>query len=480
MAGRKGRAAAPPGHLEAMVGSMARRLWDKGEALDPEVLAYTVGDDWTLDLELVEEDCWGSLAHARMLAEQGLISGADERAIARGLVAVLAAHRRGEFRIAPEEEDVHTAVEGRLVQLAGEAGGRVHTGRSRNDQVLVDVRLFVKRRLLEALEAGLALAGALLELAREGEGTLLPGYTHLRQAMPSTVGLWAAGHAEALEDSLRAMWQAFQAADRSPLGSAAGFGVPLPLDRRRTADLLGFGGIQVNCQAVQSSRGKVEAQALFAATLVGHDLARLAWDLQLASGPELGFFRLPPNVATGSSLMPQKKNPDVLELTRGNAGVLQSWLERVLLVAGKLPSSYHRDYQLTKEPVIRGLRLVRGMLRAMELTIRGLEVDAGRATGALADEAFATHRALELARDGVPFRDAYRQVGEELAQGRLARPAGAEAVWRSYQVEGSPGDLRLADAERRLGELGEGVARAGAHLRARLSALEAATEQERP
>ena len=450
---------------------MARRLWDKGEALDPEVLAYTVGDDWTLDLELVEEDCWGSLAHARMLAEQGLISAADRAAIARGLRQVLAAHRRGELSIAREEEDVHTAVEGRLVEAVGEPGRRVHTGRSRNDQVLLDVRLFLKRRLLEVLAGGVALGQALLTLARAHERALLPGYTHLRQAMPSTVGLWAAGHAETIEDSLRAVWDALQAADRSPLGSAAGFGVPLPLDRRRVAALLGFAGIQVNCQAVQSSRGKLEAQALFACTLLGHDLARLAWDLQLMSGPELGFFRLPGRVATGSSIMPQKKNPDVLELTRGNAGVLQSWLDRVLLVAGRLPSSYHRDYQLTKEPLLRGLRLARAMLRAMELTIQGVEVDAARASAAVQDEAFATHRALELTRQGVPFRDAYRRVGEELAEGQLQRPGDAEAI-ESYLVEGSPGDLRLGEAEARLEELGARAARAETHLRACLAALE--------
>ena len=455
---------------------MARRLWDKGETLDPEVLAYTVGDDWTLDLALVEEDCWGSLAHARMLTEQGIIGAADGAAIGRGLRAVLELHRRGGFRIAPEEEDVHTAVEGRLIQELGEPGRRVHTGRSRNDQVLLDVRLFLKRHLLEVLEGGLTLARALLELAREHEATLLPGYTHLRQAMPSSVGLWAAGHAETVEDSLRAVWDALQAADRSPLGSAAGFGVPLPLDRRRVAALLGFAGIQVNCQAVQSSRGKLEAQALFACTLLGHDLARLAWDLQLMTGPELGFFRLPGRVATGSSLMPQKKNPDVLELTRGNAGVLQSWLDRVLLVAGKLPSSYHRDYQLTKEPVIRGLRLTRSMLRAMELTVWGLEVDGARAGAAVHDEAFATHRALELVQEGVAFRDAYRRVGEELARHALRRPSDPDAVRRSYRVEGSPGDLRLDEAEQRLEVLAARSSGASAHLRACLAALERVEE----
>ena len=187
---------------------MARRLWDKGEALHPEILAFTVGDDYVLDLELVEEDVWGSLAHARMLEERGVIAAADRRAIAKGLLQVLAQHRKGELRITPEEEDVHTAVEGRLIDLVGEPGRRLHTGRSRNDQVLVDIRLFARRRLLDGVDAALALARALLELARDHETVVLPGYTHLRQAMPSSVGLWAGGHAECVGDSVEALLDA--------------------------------------------------------------------------------------------------------------------------------------------------------------------------------------------------------------------------------------------------------------------------------
>jgi len=451
---------------------MAQRLWEKGEALHPEVLAYTVGNDHVLDLNLVEEDCWGSLAHSAMLAEQGVIPTSDREALARGLRQVLASHRKGEFAISPEEEDVHTAIEGRLVAELGDAGRRLHTGRSRNDQVLVDLRLFIKRHLLGAVDAGLALARALLTQARAHEQVLLPGFTHMRQAMPSSVGLWAAGHAEGLEESLEGLLQAYQAADRCPLGSAAGFGVPLPLDRRRTAELLGFASLQVNAQNVQSSRGKAEAQALFAASLVGYDMARLAWDLQLYSAPEMGYFALPGYVATGSSIMPQKRNPDVCELTRANAGVLHSYLERVLLVAGKLPSSYHRDYQLTKEPVIYGLTLVRSMLRAMELTVQGLQVDRERAQQSVATEAFATHRALEWVREGVPFRDAYKRVAEEISSGALKRPDDPGVLSRLYQVEGSPGDLGLDSAEARVAALTERATQARAKLEERLGALE--------
>ncbi len=451
---------------------MGRRLWDKGDALHPRVLAYTVGQDHVLDLELVEEDVWGSLAHSRMLEEVGLLTAADRRAIGAGLLEVLAEHRRGSFRIAPEEEDVHTAVEGRLAERAGEPGRRLHTGRSRNDQVLVDVRLFLRRRLLDLVEAGLGVARALVDLARGHQDVVVPGFTHMRQAMPSSVGLWALGHAEGLEESLDACLDAARAADRCPLGAAAGFGVPLPLDRRRVAALLGFSRVQVNAQAAQSSRGKAEAQALFAATLLAHDLGKLAWDLILATGPEQGWFVLPPDCATGSSIMPQKRNPDVLELTRANAAVVQSHLDRVLLVAGKLPSSYHRDYQLTKEPLLRGLGLARSMAEVMELTVSGLEVDRARAEAAVLPEALATHRAMALVEGGLPFRDAYRQVGAELAAGRLEGGLDLATARAAYRTEGSPGDLRLEDAGARLDALAGAARDARAPLAAALERLE--------
>lgn len=451
---------------------MAKRLWDKGESLHPEILAYTVGNDYVLDLDLVEEDCWGSLAHSRMLADQGLIGREDQGRLAAGLLDVLRQHRAGAFAIAPEEEDVHTAIEGKLVAALGDAGKRLHTGRSRNDQVLVDVRLFAKRRLLDIADAALALATALLDLAVREEETLLPGYTHMRQAMPSSVGLWAAGHAEGLEEDVEALLDAYRACDRCPLGSAAGFGVPVALDRRRTAELLGFERLQVNAQAVQTSRGKAESQALFAASLLAQDLATLAWDAQLYSGSEHGFFVLPGNVATGSSIMPQKRNPDVLELTRANAGVLQAYTQQVLLVAGKLPSSYHRDYQLTKEPLVRGLKLARAMARAMELTVRGLVVDRERAAAAVGPEAYATHHALALVAQGVPFREAYRQVGAAFSGEGTPLPPPEGGLRELYAVEGSAGDLRLDAARARLADLARRAGETRSLFEGRLRTLE--------
>jgi argininosuccinate lyase len=449
------------------------RLWDKGDALDPEVLAYTTGDDPEIDVWLVAEDCWGSLAHARMACEQGLLTEVDRRSIADGLRSVLAEARAEQFSIRRDEEDVHTAIENRLTRLVGEAGRRVHIGRSRNDQVLACLRLFGKRRLLDLEDAASDLASALLELAVRHERMPLPGYTHLRRAMPSSVGLWAGGFAELVTDDLELLAQARAAQDRSPLGSAAGFGVPLPLDRARTAALLGFASVQTNVQAVQSSRGKAEAQALFACVELGHTLAKLSWDLELYAAPEFGFVKLAGDVATGSSIMPQKRNPDVLELTRANSAVLESNLHRVLSVAGRLPSSYHRDYQVTKEPFIRGLRLARAMTRSMTKVVSGLEWDARACDAAVTDESFCAHRAFELAASGMPFRDAYKQTAEEHARGEVRRPRDLGPVLAAYRVEGAAGDLRLGEARARLGRLTAAAREARATFEGRLADLEA-------
>jgi argininosuccinate lyase len=444
------------------------RLWDKGERLDPLVLDYTIGNDPDVDRSLAIEDCWGSLAHARMLVEQGLLEERDRAAIREGLRAILEEARAGRFEIPRELEDVHTAIESRL----GEPGKRVHLGRSRNDQVLTCLRLHAKRRLFAVEEAASELAEALLALARSHEKMALPGYTHMRKAMPSSVGLWAAGFAELLQDDLDLLAQARRAQDRSPLGSAAGFGVPLPLDRARTAQLLGFERVQTNVQAVQSSRGKAEAHALFACVELGHTLAKLAWDLELYSSPEFGFVQLGPDVATGSSIMPQKRNPDVLELTRANAAVLESFLHRILSVAGRLPSSYHRDYQVTKEPLVRGLDLASQMTRAMLKVVRGLTFDERACDAAVTDETFCAHRALELAAQGVPFRDAYKQTADEHSRGEVRRPHDLAPVLAAYRVEGAAGDLRLDAARARLDRQRDALVTDRERFEQRLSDLE--------
>ena len=340
------------------------RLWDKGDALDPEVLAYTTGDDPEMDVWLVAEDCWGSLAHARMRAS-GSPHGGRSALDRRGLRAVLARGRAAEqFRSRRDEEDVHTAIENRLTRPSGEAGRRVHIGRSRNDQVLACLRLFGKRRLLDVEDAASDARARAPRPRAAHEKTPLPGYTHLRRAMPSSVGLWAAGFAELVTDDLELLAQARAAQDRSPLGSAAGFGVPLPLDRARTASSSASRASRPTSRRSRARGARPRPTPCSRLSSSDTRSRSSSWDLELYAAPEFGFVQ-----ARGTTSRPEarscrrKRNPDVLELTRANSAVLESHLHRVLSVSGRLPSSYHRDYQVTKEPLHPGASSWRGPWR---------------------------------------------------------------------------------------------------------------------
>ena len=300
------------------------RLWDRGGTLDEAVLRLTVGRDPELDLELVPWDCLASIAHAEMLAGIGVLSETELAGLTGELQAIAGEAGAGTFRIETAEEDGHTAIENRLTQRLGEAGEKIHTGRSRNDQVLAALRLWGRATVLQQTAGTLAVAERLLELAAEHGETSLPGYTHTRQAMPTTLGHHFAAWAEGLLDDLPWLEAAFGHLDRSPLGAASGFGTALPIDRHRVAERLAFARLQVNTVAVQNDRGKTEYLALGAAAATATDLGRLAADLIRYSSDELGFLELPTDVTTGSSLMPQKKNPDVLELIRAGAARLRS------------------------------------------------------------------------------------------------------------------------------------------------------------
>ncbi|MCB1054788.1 MAG: argininosuccinate lyase [Acidobacteria bacterium] len=444
------------------------RLWDRGQSVDERIVAFTVGRDPELDRRLVACDALASAAHATMLESIGVLGEDELSGLLRELAAAARDAREGRFEITVEDEDGHTALENRLTRRLGDAGRRIHTGRSRNDQVIAAVRVWTREILVDQLEALLTLVGRLLDLAEEHRETSLPGYTHTRQAMPSTLGFLFAAYAENLLDDVPWLETAFRHADRSPLGSASGYGVALPLDRPLVQRLLGFAALQHNTLAVQNDRGKTEYLVLGAALAPAVDLGRLASDLIFFSTEELGCIKLDERVTTGSSIMPQKRNPDVLELTRANSAVLHSCLERVLLVAAKLPSSYHRDYQLTKAPLLQGLRLVRSMSRVMELTVSGLSVDAERARAGVLPEAYATHRALELVRQGVAFREAYRAVG----QGGGADTALETDPRALYAVEGSAGRLELERARERVAALRGRSEEARGALMARLTALE--------
>ena len=393
------------------------RLWDKGYELDALVEEFTVGNDYILDFRLIPADVMGSLAHAVMLESAGLLTPGQLQELRGGLMRILDEHEAGDFTIARGDEDGHTAIENRLGELAGDAGKRIHLGRSRNDQVLTAMRIWMRDVIFHVVETGGRTVGDLLDFAERFRDVPMPGRTHMQPAMPSTAGLWAGGFAEALLDDLRGIAGLYSYFDQCPLGSGAGYGVPLPLDRELTASLLGFSRVQVNVTYGGLSRGKFESRLLEALDQVGVTLSKLAADLILFSLPEFGWFSLPEGLCTGSSIMPQKRNPDALELIRGKAALLGSWAAGVKGVIRSLPSGYNRDYQETKEPTMRGADTLLGMLEVAGLSIRELRVNEGRLRGAFDEGIFATDAAVELAAGGMSFRDAYREVAARSGKG---------------------------------------------------------------
>jgi len=389
------------------------RLWDKGAPLDERVLAYTAGDDYALDERLVKYDVRASIAHAEMLHSAKLLPDADLVAIRNGLNALAAEHAAGQWNIELADEDGQTALEKRLTARIGAAGGRVHLGRSRNDQVLTALRLYLLDAGAELAAAAEHCAAALDALARRQGDTLLPGYTHMQQAMPSSVTLWAGGFAAELRDDAAGLAATARRASKNPLGSAAGYGTPgLPLDREQTRTRLGFESVHAPVTAVQLARGKAEAQLLFECALLMQDFGRLASDLLLFYTQEFAFVTLPESFTTGSSIMPQKRNPDVFELVRGRTAVAHACLAEVLGIFGKLPSGYQRDLQLIKPPLFRGIDLALATAAIMAVGIDGVRFRAG---GIKLDPAI--HAAEEanalVVREGIPFREAYRRIGEK-------------------------------------------------------------------
>jgi len=394
------------------------RLWDKGAPLDEQVLAFTAGEDYALDERLVAYDVRASIAHAQMLHAQGLLTAADAAAIRDGLTAIGAAHTRGEWHIELADEDGQTALEKRLTARLGDAGARIHLGRSRNDQVLTALRLYL-RDALQELAAGAAQAAAALDRLGERQGTIvLPGYTHMQQAMPSSVALWAGGFAAELRDDAAGLDAVQRRAGKNPLGSAAGYGTPgLQLDRDATTRALGFELTQNPVTAVQLSRGKAEAQLLFEATLLMNDLGRLAADLLLFYTQEFAFVDLPDAYTTGSSIMPQKRNPDVFELLRGRGATALACLTEALALCAKLPSGYQRDLQLLKAPLFRGIDLCQQSLGIVVPAIDALQFRADRVQVDPAVHTASEAYALVVS-EGIPFRDAYRRVAAKLHRGR--------------------------------------------------------------
>jgi argininosuccinate lyase len=390
------------------------RLWDKGAPLDDRVLSYTAGEDYGLDERLVRYDVQASIAHAEMLNAQQLLSNEDLEAIRSGLNTLAAEHARGAWGIELTDEDGQTALEWRLTERIGAAGGRVHLGRSRNDQVLTAIRLYLRDAIDELIGSAASVADALDRLAAREAKTVLPGYTHMQQAMPSSVPLWAGGFAAEIRDDAEGLRNVHRRAGKSPLGSAAGYGTPgLPIDREATRAKLGYSATHEPVTAVQLSRGKAEAQLLFEITLLMQDLGRFAADTLLFYTQEFGFVELPEAFTTGSSIMPQKRNPDVFELIRGRSASAQASLTEALSLCAKLPSGYQRDLQLLKFPLFRGIDLA---LQTLDILVPAIDAMKFRSERIKLDPAI--HAAEEANRlvvtEGIPFREAYKRVAAKL------------------------------------------------------------------
>ncbi len=430
---------------------MSDLLWQKpGVTVDADIQAFLAGDDVVLDREFFLHDIAASRAHAEGLQRIGILDDGELAAVVRELAALADDFSTGRFVLDERYEDGHSAIEARLVERLGDAGKKIHTGRSRNDQVLVATRLWLKEKLSRTRALCVEAAGIALDRAQAESDVPLPGYTHLQRAVVSSLGMWWAAWAEAFIDDAARAADTLAWIDANPLGSAAGYGVNLPLDRDHTTAALGFGRMQVAATYAQLSRGKFEMAAIEALSSAMLDLRRLAWDLSLFTAGEFGFVKLPAQYTTGSSIMPNKRNPDVIELMRAtyaSVAAARTEIEQLL----SLPSGYHRDLQLSKGALFHGFGKGLQALALLPDLLRNLDWDAERMRAALEPSMYATDLAVDMAREGLPFREAYRQAADP-ARWAQGDPAASLAARVS---PGAAGELRLSGLRTRLAALGE-------------------------
>ena len=414
------------------------KLWDKGIGPDEKTDRFTVGHDRELDLILAPYDIRASRAHARMLGEIGLLTPAETRDLVRELDAMEREAEAGRFTIEPEFEDMHSKIEYLLTQKLGDTGKKIHTARSRNDQVLVALQLYLKSELNGIQARVKALFDVLMALAERHKDILLPGYTHLQIAMPSSFGLWFSAYAESLVDDIYLLQAACKVADQNPLGSAAGYGSSFPIDRDFTTRELGFSALKVNVVAAQMGRGKVERTAATALAAVGATLGRLAMDVCLYMSQNFGFIGFPDRFTTGSSIMPHKKNPDIFELIRGKCNLLQGVPGQLTLLTTNLPSGYHRDLQLTKEVLLPAVESLKSCLEMATESLREIQVRKDILDDPKYDYLFSVDALNQLVSSGLPFRDAYRQMAASIEDGSYKPVKSA-----SHTHQGSLGNLCL-------------------------------------
>lgn len=394
------------------------KLWQKDNtAVNAKIEKFTVGRDPEFDLLLAEFDVLGSLAHTRMLASIGLLEETELNAVQAELKNIYQTIQKGAFVIEEGIEDVHSQVELLLTRQLGEAGKKIHSGRSRNDQVLVDLKLFTRARLQTLATATQQLFELLIQLSDKFKDVLLPGYTHLQIAMPSSFGLWLGAYAEGLVDDMEMLQTAYRLANKNPLGSGAGYGSSFPLNRTMTTQLLGFDNLHYNVVYAQMSRGKTELFAVTAIAQIASTLSRLAMDICLYNSQNFGFIKLPDEMTTGSSIMPHKKNPDVAELLRGKTNRLKGLPNEIMLVMTNLPSGYHREMQVLKEVLMPAFDEILDCIDMTHFMLSGIEVKTGILDDPKYDLLFSVERVNELVLQGVPFREAYRIIGNEINNG---------------------------------------------------------------
>lgn len=396
---------------------MAKKLWEKNIDVNPEIERFTVGRDRELDLMLARYDVLGSLAHCKMLESIGMLTKEERELLRQGLWGIYSAAMTGTFIIENGVEDVHSQVELMLTRKLGDIGKKIHSGRSRNDQVLVDLKLFTRHELQEICEAVIALFDALQQQSEKHKEVLMPGYTHLQVAMPSSFGLWFGAYAESLADDMLFLQAAYRMCNRNPLGSAAGYGSSFPLNRTMTTELLGFDSMNYNVVYAQMGRGKNERNVAFALASVAGTLSKLAFDACMFNSQNFGFVKLPAECTTGSSIMPHKKNPDVFELLRAKCNRLQALPNDILLIMNNLPSGYFRDLQIIKELFLPAFADIKECLAMATYIIERIEVNKEILCDSRYDAMFSVEEVNRLATEGMPFRDAYKKVGLDIEAG---------------------------------------------------------------
>lgn len=415
---------------------MANKLWEKNFSVSQEIENFTVGKDRLLDLLLARYDVLGSLAHCKMLESIGLLTSEERRWIRQGLLGIYSAAMTGTFRIESDVEDVHSQVELTLTRKLGDMGKKIHSGRSRNDQVLLDLKLFTRKELQDICEAVMKLFGALQEQSEKQKDVLMPGYTHLQVAMPSSFGLWFGAYAESLADDMLFLQAAYKMCNRNPLGSGAGYGSSFPLNRAMTTELLGFDSMNYNVVYAQMGRGKCERNVAFAIASVAGTLSKLAFDACMFNSQNFGFIKLPAECTTGSSIMPHKKNPDVFELLRARCNRLQALPTDIMLIMNNLPSGYFRDLQIIKELFLPAFAEIKECLAMATYIIERIEVNENILDDNRYDAMFSVEEVNRLATEGMPFRDAYKKVGLDIEAGTFTA---CKEVHHTH--EGSIGNL---------------------------------------